>query len=267
MEPQQLWLRRKKNEQRNVSSNALILENVVVAFGALKAVNDVSLRINKGQRHAIIGPNGAGKTTLFNAISGLHPATSGRVVFQGRDISRMPAHLRARLGISRTFQITNLFPSLTVRENMLLALFGNSAHKYSLLGNMRVSNQEQSQIEAALTTTRLGPKGDTAVQELSYGEQRQLEMAMALVTKPELLLLDEPAAGLSPAERVIVSDIIKALSRDLTMILIEHDMELVLKLVDSVTCLNNGNLLAEGTPAEISQNQHVKDVYLGKARE
>ncbi len=250
-----------------MSDSALILENVVVAFGALKAVNNVSMNIANGERRAIIGPNGAGKTTLFNAVTGLFPPTSGKVVFEGRDMSRTPVHKRARLGMSRTFQITNLFPSLTVRENMVLALLGNHPRKYVMFGGLKVSEAEQEQIESALTMSRLLARGDVAVQELSYGEQRQLEMAMALVTQPRMLLLDEPAAGLSPAERVIVSDIISSLPRDLTIVLIEHDMELVLKLVDYVTCLNNGELLAAGTPEEISANEHVRDVYLGKARE
>lgn len=250
-----------------MSDHALVLENIVVAFGALKAVNNVSITVRNGERRAIIGPNGAGKTTLFNAITGLFPPTSGRVMFQGRDVSRAPAHVRARLGMSRTFQITNLFPSLTVRENMILALLGNSATKFSLFGSLHISGEEQDRVSSALAASRLLNRGDIAVQELSYGEQRQLEMAMALVTQPKMLLLDEPAAGLSPAERVIVANIINALPRDLTMVLIEHDMELVLKLVDWVTCLNNGEMLAEGSPDEISENEHVRDVYLGRAGE
>ena len=250
-----------------MSESALILENVVVAFGALKAVNDVSLSVKGGERRAIIGPNGAGKTTLFNAITGLYPPTTGRVTFNGADVSKKSAHARARLGMSRTFQITNLFPNLTVAENMQLALLGTSPRKFSLLGTSRLTGEDRQRIEAALSMSRLNERTDAAVRELSYGEQRQLEMAMALVTQPRLLLLDEPAAGLSPAERVIVSDIIKSLPRDLTMILIEHDMDLVLKLVDWVTCLNNGEFLAEGSPEAISQDQKVQDVYLGKARE
>ena len=250
-----------------MSEPALILENVVVAFGALKAVNDVSLSVGNGERRAIIGPNGAGKTTLFNAITGLYPPTTGRVVFNGADVSGKSAHARARLGMSRTFQITNLFPSLTVSENMQLALLGTSPRKFSLLGSSSPTGEDRERIEAALGVSRLNERAGAEVRELSYGEQRQLEMAMALVTRPKLLLLDEPAAGLSPAERVIVSNIIRSLPRDLTMILIEHDMDLVLKLVDWVTCLNNGEFLAEGSPEAISQDQKVQDVYLGKARD
>jgi len=249
-----------------VSEAALVLENVVVAFGALRAVDNVSISVEGGERRAIIGPNGAGKTTLFNAITGVNPPTSGRILFEGATVTRKPAHVRARMGMSRTFQITNLFPQLTVAENMQLALRGTGCGKFSLFGSMHLTSDEEERVASALSISRLHERGSTAVHELSYGEQRQLEMAMALVTKPRLLLLDEPAAGLSSAERVIVSDIIRSLPRELTMVLIEHDMELVLKLVDYVTCLNNGQMLAEGSPDSISKNERVQDVYLGKAR-
>ena len=260
-------LRLSGKKPQNVSEPALILENVVVAFGALKAVDSVSISVNHGERRAIIGPNGAGKTTLFNAITGVYPPTSGRILFEGIDVTKQPAHRRARLGMSRTFQITNLFPSLSVDENMQLALLGKSPRKFSLFGTSDLTGEDKDLIDSALSISRLNERKAAAVKELSYGEQRQLEMAMALVTQPKLLLLDEPAAGLSPAERIIVSNIITALPRDLTIILIEHDMELVLKLVDRVTCLNNGHMLAEGSPEEISNNPHVQDVYMGKARE
>src|SRR5690625_214364 len=250
-----------------VSETALLLEDIVVAFGALKAVNNVSIRIRQGERRAIIGPNGAGKTTLFNAVTGLHPPTSGKIIFEQKNITKLPAYRRARLGISQTFQITNLFPTLTVHQNMLLALYGNTAHKFSLFGQQRMTGDEAVLVEEALSVSGLSGRVATAVQELSYGEQRQLELAMALVTQPEILLLDEPAAGLSPAERGVLTAIIDGLPRELTMIMIEHDMDLVLRLVDWVTCLNNGEMLAEGSPVEISQNEYVRDVYLGRARE
>lgn len=245
---------------------ALVMENIVVAFGALKAVDNVSCSVARGERHAIIGPNGAGKTTLFNAITGVTPPTAGRVVFEKEDITRRSVQRRARMGISRTFQITNLFPSLTVDENMQLAVRGNGAVKFSMLGAGSLDGEQAERVALALSASRLDKRGAVVVSELSYGEQRQLEMAMALAARPKLLLLDEPAAGLSPAERGIVADIIRSLPDDLTMVLIEHDMDLVLKLVERVTCLNNGQMLAEGTPNEIRNNQLVQDVYLGKAR-
>ncbi|RUM96602.1 ABC transporter ATP-binding protein [Pseudaminobacter arsenicus] len=249
-----------------MSEPALVLNKIVVAFGALKAVDDISLTVKGGERRAVIGPNGAGKTTLFNAITGVRPPTSGRITFEGKEVTGKPAQIRARMGMSRTFQITNLFPTMTVDENMQLALRGTGRGKFSMLGSIRLTSEEHDRVSSALQMSRLGERGAVAVNELSYGEQRQLEMAMALVSNPRLLLLDEPAAGLSPAERHMVADIIRSLPHDLTMVLIEHDMELVLNLVDKVTCLNNGQMLAEGSPEDISNNQLVQDVYLGKAR-
>jgi branched-chain amino acid transport system ATP-binding protein len=249
-----------------VSSFILELDHVSVRFDALKAVDDVSLRIKRGERRAIIGPNGAGKTTLFNAITGVTMPTSGQVKFDERDITRLPPHRRAACGISRTFQITNLFPTLTVRENMELAVRGLGARKFSLLGTSASTSDERSQIGRALGLSRIASRSNALVSELSYGEQRQLEMAMALVPNPRLLLLDEPAAGLSPAERIIVTDIIRSLPAEITIVLIEHDMDLILSLVDWVTCLNNGQFLAEGAPADIRTNADIQNVYLGKAR-
>ncbi|MEP9375556.1 ABC transporter ATP-binding protein [Aquabacter sp. CN5-332] len=244
----------------------LQLDTVTVQFGALRAVDGVSIRVREGERRAIIGPNGAGKTTLFNAITGVVRATSGKVLFQGADVTRTAIHERARRGMSRTFQITNLFPNLTVAENMRLALRGLSPRKFSMFGSSALAPEEAERATQALEISRLHARRDATVKEMSYGEQRQLEMAMALVAQPKLLLLDEPAAGLSPAERVIVSDIIRALPRELTLVLIEHDMDLVLSLVDYVTVLNNGKLLVEAPPSEIRVNKDVQDVYLGKAR-
>jgi len=247
-------------------SDFLHLERITVQFAALRAVDEVTIRVPRGERRAIIGPNGAGKTTLFNAITGVVRPTAGRVLFDGRDLTRAPVHVRAERGMSRTFQITNLFPNLTVAENMQLALRGLSARKFSLLGPAALTPEEEERARAALAISRLHARHGTLVKALSYGEQRQLELAMALVAQPKLLLLDEPAAGLSPAERVIVSDIIRALPRDLTLVLIEHDMDLVLTLVDYVTCLNNGKMLVEAPPDQIRTNSLVQDVYLGKAR-
>jgi branched-chain amino acid transport system ATP-binding protein len=249
-----------------VSDVVLELDKVGVRFGGLKAVDSISISVKRGERRAVIGPNGAGKTTLFNAITGMFPPTSGRIVFNGRNVTRLPPHLRAHHGMSRTFQITNLFQSLTVMQNMELALRGLRPRRFSMFGNTRLTPEEHVTVDSALGLSRLGERLDALVKELSYGEQRQLELAMALVGSPELLLLDEPAAGLSPAERGVVVEIIGSLSRDLTVMLIEHDMDLVLNLVDWVTCLNNGQLLVEAAPADIRTNQEVQDVYLGRPR-
>jgi branched-chain amino acid transport system ATP-binding protein len=249
-----------------VSEPILTLSDVVVAFDALRAVDGVSMTVPRGQRRAIIGPNGAGKTTLFNAIAGARPPTGGRISFEGQVITGLPPHRRAQLGISRTFQITNLFPSLSVQDNMVLALRGRSPRKFSLFGKPDTDSAEASQIAAALEAAKIAARADVIVKELSYGEQRQLEIALSLVTTPRLLLLDEPAAGLSPSERSMVADIIRSLGRDITVILIEHDMDLALGLVDLVTCMVEGRVLVEESPDEIRRNKQVQEVYLGRPR-
>ena len=249
-----------------MTETILALTDVVVAFDALRAVDGVSLTVPRGQRRAIIGPNGAGKTTLFNAITGVIPPTDGRIIFEDKNITKLPPHRRAALGISRTFQITNLFPTLSVRENMVLAVRGLSPRKFSLFGSPATTASESERIKTALNAAQMHHRTDIPVMDLSYGEQRQLEIALALVTNPTTLLLDEPAAGLSPAERTIVADVIKSLPRDLTLVLIEHDMALALGLADYVTCLHEGRVLVEATPDDIRTNTKVQEVYLGKPR-
>jgi branched-chain amino acid transport system ATP-binding protein len=249
-----------------VSDPILTLSDVVVAFDALRAVDGVSLTVPRGQRRAIIGPNGAGKTTLFNAIAGALPPTAGRIAFDGHDITRLPPDRRARLGVSRTFQITNLFPRLSVRDNMVLALRGRSPRKFSLFGTPEIDAVEGPKIAAALEAVRIAGRADIMVKDLSYGEQRQLEIALSLVTSPRLLLLDEPAAGLSPSERSMVAEIIRSLGRDITVVLIEHDMDLALGLVDHVTCMFEGRVLVEEAPDGIRRNKQVQEVYLGRPR-
>ena len=249
-----------------MSEPILTLSDVVVAFDALRAVDGVSLTVPRGQRRAIIGPNGAGKTTLFNAIAGILPPTAGRIAFDGHDVTRLPPHRRAWLGVSRTFQITNLFPHLSVADNMLLALRGRSRRKFSLFGKPDVDSAEAPQVAAALEAVRIAARADVMVKDLSYGEQRQLEIALSLVTSPRLLLLDEPAAGLSPSERTMVAGIIRSLERDITVVLIEHDMDLALGLVDLVTCMFEGRVLVEQSPDEIRRNKQVQEVYLGHPR-
>jgi branched-chain amino acid transport system ATP-binding protein len=247
-----------------VTDAILDFAEVVVAFGALRAVDGVTFAVPRGERRAIIGPNGAGKTTLFNATTGVLAPTRGRIMFGGRDITRLPPHRRAALGIARTFQITNLFPTLTVSENVALAVRALSSRKFSLAGSPRPDGKEAAQIDQALGAVRLSGRAAAPVRDLSYGEQRQLELALALAANPRLLLLDEPAAGLSPAERTMVGDIIRVLRRDLTLVLIEHDMDLALGLVDRVTCMHEGRILAEGTPDVIRRDARVQEVYLGR---
>jgi branched-chain amino acid transport system ATP-binding protein len=235
-----------------------------VSFGALRAVDGVSLSVNAGERRAIIGPNGAGKTTLFNAIAGEIRPSSGSVFFADQDVTRLRPHARARLGMGRTYQITNLFAGLTVEENIRLAVRGLSPRKFSLFGAGEPNAVEREAVEQALVHCGMTARRETITRTLSYGEQRQLELALALASKPKLLLLDEPAAGLSAAERVRMAEIIRALPRELTLILIEHDMDLALNLVDRVSCLHYGQVLVEGTPDAIRGNELVQEVYLGK---
>lgn len=244
----------------------LSLDRVTVQFGALRAVDAVTLSVAPGERRAMIGSNGAGKTTLFNTIAGTAKPAAGRILFQGVDITRLAPHRRAHIGISRTFQITNLFPRLSVEDNARLALRGLSWTKFSFLPWTGSHAGENARLADVIEIARLGHRRSALVAELSYGEQRQLELAMALASGPRLLLLDEPAAGLSPVERGRFSEIVRTLPRDLTIILVEHDIDLALGLVDWVTCLYDGKILAEDTPDAIRGNAAVQEVYLGKAR-
>jgi branched-chain amino acid transport system ATP-binding protein len=220
--------------------------------------------VREGERRAIIGPNGAGKTTLFNAIAGEVPVSAGRVRFRGRDVTRLRTHRRAALGIGRTYQITNLFPALTVEENVQLAVQSLTPRKFSLLARGAPRGEEAARVDEALITSGLAARRRDPTRTLSYGEQRQLEFALALASKPSLLLLDEPAAGLSAAERVVMASTISALPRSLTLVLIEHDIDLALRLVDHVTCMHNGTVLVEGSPDAIRANPRVQEVYLGR---
>ena len=244
----------------------LQLEGVAVAFGALRAVDGVSLSVEPGERRAIIGPNGAGKTTLFNSIAGDLRVTAGTIRFEGRDVTRLKTHRRAALGIGRTFQITTLFMGLTVEENVRLAVRGLSSRKFAFFSSDESLPGEKERIGRVIEQSRLSEERRRLTKTLSYGQQRELELALALAGEPRLLLLDEPAAGLSPAERVTMAALIRALPRSLTVVLIEHDMELALGLVDNVTCLHYGQVLVEGPPEAMRSNETVQEVYLGRRR-
>jgi branched-chain amino acid transport system ATP-binding protein len=243
----------------------LKLDRVSVAYGALRAVDGVSIAVAAGERRAIIGPNGAGKTTLFNAIAGELSCSSGRIELLGQDITRLRVHRRAALGIGRTYQITNLFGDLTVEENVRLAVRGAGRSKFSFFGRDRPGDgEEQAAMRRTLAVAGIERRRDTVARTLSYGEQRQLELALALAGKPRLLLLDEPAAGLSAAERARMAGIIRELPKELSMVLIEHDIELALGLTDYVTCLHFGQVLTEGKPDAIRHDPKVQEVYLGR---
>ena len=244
----------------------LQLHDVGIHFGALKAVDGVTLQVAQGERVAILGPNGAGKTTLFNAITGMQRASTGQVLLDGRDITRAAPNARAQRGIARTFQITNLFFGLSVQDNLLLATRGLSRARFAFWRRGKPQAAEQEIVDSALARCHLQHKRHLLVREIAYGEQRQLELAMSLTSQPRLLLLDEPAAGLSPAERGVMAEVIRGLPPTLSLILIEHDIDLALGLVERVVCMYQGRVLLEGRPDEIRGNAQVQEIYLGRPR-
>jgi branched-chain amino acid transport system ATP-binding protein len=245
----------------------LEVHNVSRRFGNLVAVRDVSLRVEPGELRAIIGPNGAGKTTFFNLISGFFPPSAGSIVFDGRDITAVPAHERVALGIARTFQITEIFPELTVFENVRISAEVTAGFRLRPWIRRAEKETVRQAVAETLTLTSLTGNADRLVGELSHGDQRAAEIAMALALRPRLLLLDEPTAGMGEQETYEVTQLIRRLHRDrnLTIVLIEHDMRVIFHLADRITVLDQGNPLAEGTPAEIAANDAVQAAYLGSA--
>ncbi len=240
----------------------LSVEGVTVVFGGVTALDRVSLRVGAGERWAVIGPNGAGKTTLFRAITGEVYPTVGRVHLFGSDVTRVPPYRKAQRGLGRTFQITNLFQALTVEENLVIAAQARRRSRHACWRPLRVRGWLEERIAFVLEQVGLATPRKRPVSEMSHGEQRQLEIAMALAADPRLLLLDEPAAGLSAAERNIMRQLISSLPAELPIVLIEHDMSIALDLAERVLVLDNGHLIAEGSPAEIRDDQRVQDVYL-----
>ena len=241
----------------------LRLRGVGRRFGGVLAVHDVDLDVLPGERRALLGPNGAGKTTLFNVVSGEFPPTAGTVELFGRDVTTMPARRRAKLGLTRTFQTSRLFLGLSVEDNLYLAVVGvRSGH----LRPVRLSGRDGPIRERARELAeRVGLERQlgTLVGSLSHGEQRQLEVGMARAGDPRIMMLDEPAAGLSRGERVALTELLLSLDRDITLILIEHDMDVALGVAERVTMMHDGRIIVEGTPAEIRANQLVHDLYLG----
>ena len=242
------------------TGDALRLEGVSRHFGALKAVEDVSFSVAAGGRRAVIGANGAGKTTLFNVITGDYAASAGRVRFFGEDVTTYPPFERIRAGMRRTYQSSLLFRNLSVRDNVFLAVRGVSRNRYSFLRSnvARVTND-------ILERVRLSHVAAEPVASLSHGQQRQLEIGMSLAGAPRLILFDEPAAGLSPAERRELVALLRALPAHMSFVLIEHDLEIALRVVDRVTVMHNGRMLKEGTPEEIENDPEVQQIYMGRA--
>jgi branched-chain amino acid transport system ATP-binding protein len=246
------------------ASDALTLEGVTRTFGALRAIEDVSFSVGVGERRAVLGANGAGKTTLFNCITGDFPATSGRVRFFGEDITALPPHERIRMGLRRTYQSSLLFRNLTVRENMFLAVRGAARARFSFL-QPRALHPSRAATEDLLERVRLTHVAAQPVSSLSHGQQRQVEIGMALAGAPRLILFDEPAAGLSPGERRELVALLAALPSHMGYVLIEHDLDIALRVVERVTVMHNGRVLKHGTPAEIESDPEVQSIYMGRS--
>jgi branched-chain amino acid transport system ATP-binding protein len=244
--------------------NALELEAISRHFGALVALADINLTVGAGERRAILGSNGAGKTTLFNAITGDFPPTTGRVRLFGEDVTGLPVYERIRRGLRRTYQISLLFGNLSVLDNIYLACRGVSRGRFSLR-RPRPDDSLMAAAETIAAAVHLTGVRDAPVATLSHGQQRQLEIGLALAGAPRLILFDEPAAGLSPGERSELVEILRALPRHIAFILIEHDMDVALRVVDRVTMMHNGRIFKEGTPDEIEADPEVQTLYLGGA--
>jgi branched-chain amino acid transport system ATP-binding protein len=241
----------------------LELKGLSRSFGGLRAVDDVTLKIMRGDRKAIIGPNGAGKTTLFNLITGISPASSGQVLLFGKDVTRWPSHRRTAMGMARTFQVTHLFPRLTVLDNVLLAIAGLRRAKFVMWRLLSSYSEMYAKAHALLTRSGFLERKDIPVRFLSHGEQRQLEIVLGLASDPKILLLDEPAAGLSSGESTEMSNFLCGLDPDLAILLIEHDMDVVFDVADEISVLHFGQVLETGTPAQIHGSKKVQEIYLG----
>lgn len=241
----------------------LKIEQVSKHFGGIQAVNQVSLTVPQGERHAVIGPNGAGKSTFFHLISGVLPVTNGKIWLDGQDITLLRVHDCTNLGIGRTFQRNNLFLGMTALENVRLAVQLQHGITRNLFRKVASYREVQHICEEYLSQVGLSGERDRKVSELAYGQQRALEIALALATKPKILLLDEPTAGMSPAETTDMVQLIQGLPRTLTMMIVEHDMDVIFTIADRVTVLHYGELIASGSPNEMREDSTVREIYLG----
>jgi len=245
-------------------AGALRVRGLSCRFGGVQAVSGIDLDVAGGERRAILGPNGAGKTTLFNLLSGEVYPTAGQVEVFGQDVTLTPARKRIKLGLTRTYQTSRLFPRLSVAENIYLAVVGAEGGQ---LRPLRLHRDDEFEARAREIASRVGlnDRLEVVVASLSHGEQRQLEVALALGGKPKIMMLDEPAAGLSPAERGSLTDLLVSLDPAVTLLVVEHDMDVALRVAQRVTVMHEGRVVADGTPAEIRGNQLVHDLYLGRA--
>jgi branched-chain amino acid transport system ATP-binding protein len=245
-------------------ADLLRVENLAKRFGGIVATDDLTFGIPEGELHAVIGPNGAGKTTLIAQLSGQLVPDSGRIYFAGGDISAVPMHARSALGLARSFQITSLFLDLSVLDNVALAAQARAGHSFHFWRNARHEPELRDPARTTLARVGLSARADYTASALSHGEHRQLELAMALASKPRLLLLDEPMAGLGPEESARMVAMLRELKKELTILLVEHDMEAVFALADRITVLVYGRMIASGRPEDIRNNAQVRDAYLGE---
>jgi branched-chain amino acid transport system ATP-binding protein len=247
-----------------VTDALLRIEGLSKRFGGIVASDQISLAVPGGELHAIIGPNGAGKTTLLGQLGGEIRPDAGRIEFENVDITGLPGWRRSQLGLARSFQITSLFPDFTVLDNVALAVQAHAGHSFRFWRNARAEKGLREPARAALARLGIAGRADVLVSKLSHGEHRQLEIAMALATEPRMLLLDEPMAGMGPDESARIVEILRELKRELTILLIEHDMEAVFALADRITVLVYGRIIASGTPEAIRANAQVREAYLGE---
>lgn len=244
---------------------ALVVDNVVHRFGGVTAVDGVDLSVGTHERVAVIGPNGAGKTTLFRLIAGEFHPTGGRIRLFGRDVTNLSDHRRARMGLSRTFQVSNLFLTLSALDNVRVAVQAGSTARWQFWKRISAGDGDAAKAREMLERVGLGARAEDPAEDLSHGEQRQLEIAVALATDPKFLLLDEPAAGLSASERTLLRSALEELPRSLPFLLIEHDMSFAMTLSDRVLCLDNGKPIALGRPDTVRGDPAVQAVYLGRS--
>ena len=239
----------------------LSTDHLTVRFGGLTALNEINFRVGRDEIRAIIGPNGAGKSTFFNCLTGVLRPTSGRIIFDGQDITGLPSHAISQKGIARSYQITNILPNATTLENVRIAA-QSRRHAWNMVSHHSAFADINTKAEMALDSVGLLSKAKELAANLSHGEQRNLEIGIALATEPQLLCLDEPTAGMSAAETSETMELVRRIAKNLTILIVEHDMEVVMELCDRITVLHYGAILAEGTPEEIQQNPKVLEVYL-----
>jgi branched-chain amino acid transport system ATP-binding protein len=241
----------------------LSVERVSRHFGGVHALTDVCFEVSEGERLAIIGPNGAGKTTLFNCLTGAPSPSSGQILFDGRDVTSMAPYGRADLGLARSYQTVSPFGNLTVEETALIAVGGRRKHRYGIRRRVRRIKDQVVEANELIARSGLAGQEDTPLRQLSYGEQRRLDLALTFAGAPRLFLLDEPSAGLTSAESKTIVSMVQEMPRDVAVVVIDHDLDVVFNVADRMIVLDHGRVIAEGSPGEIQQNERVREVYLG----